>query len=62
MLILSRKIDQRIMIGDNITITVCEMRDGKVRLGIDAPKDITVHREEVDDKIRNLRAEWRGKK
>lgn len=47
MLVLSRRKDERIMIGDDITIMVIEFRDGKVRLGIDAPKHVQVHREEV---------------
>lgn len=52
MLVLGRKTDERIIIGDNITVTVVEIRGGKVRLGITAPADVTVHREEVYDAIR----------
>lgn len=47
MLILSRKIGERIMIGDNITITVVVIEPGKVRIGIEAPRDIPVYREEL---------------
>lgn len=47
MLVLSRKKDEKIFIGDDIEIMVIEIRGDKVRLGIDAPKGITVHREEV---------------
>ena len=47
MLVLSRKKDERIIIGDQITVMVIEIRGDKVRLGIDAPKEVTVHREEV---------------
>lgn len=47
MLVLSRIKDEKIIIGDNITIMVIEVRGEKVRLGIDAPKDVTIHREEV---------------
>lgn len=47
MLVLSRKKDEKIIIGDKITIMVIEIRGDKVRLGIDAPKDVTVHREEI---------------
>jgi carbon storage regulator len=47
MLVLSRQRDESIMIGDNIIITVVDIRGDKVRLGIDAPDDVTVHREEV---------------
>ena len=52
MLVLSRKKDEKIVIGDNITIMVIEIRGDKVRLGIDAPRDITVHREEVYEAIK----------
>lgn len=47
MLVLARSRDQSIIIGDDIKITVVEVRGNKVRLGIDAPQGITVHREEV---------------
>lgn len=52
MLILSRQLDETIMIGDQIEITVVDIRGDKVRLGIKAPKDIPVHRKEVYDAIR----------
>ena len=52
MLILSRKVNETIIINDNIVITVVDIRGDKVRLGIDAPKDIPVHRQEVYDAIR----------
>ena len=52
MLVLSRKKDEKIIIGDNITLMVIEIRGDKVRLGIDAPKEVAVHREEVYDAIR----------
>lgn len=51
MLVLSRHRDERIVINGNITITVVEIRGDKVRLGIDAPKEIPVHRQEVADAI-----------
>lgn len=47
MLILSRRKDQKIIIGDNITIVVVEIKDGKVRLGIEAPENISIDREEI---------------
>ena len=47
MLVLSRKKDEKIIIGDNITLMVIEIKNDKVRLGIEAPREITVHREEV---------------
>lgn len=51
MLLLSRKQGERIMIGDGIVITVVEIRDRKVRLGIDAPAGVVIHREEILRKI-----------
>lgn len=53
MLVLSRKKNESIIINDNITITVIEIRGDKVRLGIEAPKDVTVHRREVYEAIQN---------
>lgn len=51
MLVLSRKKNEEIVIGDDITITVIEIRRDKVRLGITAPKSMLVHRSEVADRI-----------
>lgn len=51
MLVLSRQRDESIMIGDNIVITVVDIRGDKVRLGIDAPKEVPVHRQEVYEAI-----------
>jgi carbon storage regulator len=58
MLVLSRQRDESIMIGDNIVITIVDIRGDKVRLGINAPSEIPVHRQEVYDAIQreNLRA------
>jgi len=53
MLVLSRQKDQTIMIGDNIEITVVDIRGDKVRLGIAAPSHIPVHRKEVYDAIQD---------
>ncbi len=52
MLVLSRQRDETIIIGDNIEITVVDIRGDKVRLGINAPRDIQVHRKEVYEAIR----------
>ena len=52
MLVLSRQHDQTIMIGDDIEITVVDIRGDKVRLGINAPPEIPVHRKEVYDAIK----------
>jgi carbon storage regulator len=51
MLVLSRKMNESVVINDNITVVVVEIRGDKVRLGIEAPKDITVHRKEIHDAI-----------
>ena len=53
MLVLSRKKNESIIINDHITVTVVEIRGDKVRLGIDAPKEVTVHRREVYEAIQN---------
>ena len=57
MLVLSRKQDEKIMIGDNITLMVISIQGDKVRLGIDAPKEVSIHREEVYKAIQNERNE-----
>jgi len=51
MLVLSRKIDESIIIGDDVEITIVDIRGDKVRLGITAPKNIPVHRREVYEAI-----------
>ncbi len=51
MLVLSRQRDESIIIGDNIVLTVVDIRGDKVRLGIDAPKEVPVHRQEVYEAI-----------
>jgi carbon storage regulator len=51
MLVLSRQRDESIIIGDNIVITVVDVRGDKVRLGIDAPREVSVHRREVYEAI-----------
>lgn len=52
MLVLSRYVDESIMICDEVEITVVDTRDGKVRLGITAPTNIPVHRREIYDAIK----------
>ena len=52
MLVLSRKKNESIVINDDITIVVIEIRGDKVRLGIEAPKEVPVHRREVFDAVR----------
>lgn len=57
MLVLSRQRDERIVLGNGIVITVVDIRGDKVRLGIDAPPDVAVHREEVYRHINGESAE-----
>ncbi|EDL60595.1 carbon storage regulator CsrA [Gimesia maris] len=56
MLVLSRQRDESIIIGDNIVITIVDIRGDKVRLGIQAPTEIPVHRQEVYDAIQRENA------
>jgi carbon storage regulator len=51
MLVLSRKKNESIVIDDNVVVTIIEVRGDKVRLGIQAPRDVAVHRQEVLDAI-----------
>jgi carbon storage regulator len=51
MLVLSRQRDESIVIGDNIVVTIVDVRGDKVRLGIDAPREVSVHRREVYEAI-----------
>ena len=51
MLVLSRQRDESIIIGDNIVVTIVDVRGDKVRLGIDAPREVSVHRREIYEAI-----------
>ena len=53
MLILTRRIGETLKVGDDVSVTVLGIKGSQVRLGINAPKDVSVHREEVYDKINN---------
>jgi len=57
MLVLSRQRDESIMIGDDVEITIVDVRGDKVRLGITAPKQIPVHRREIYDAIQREKAQ-----
>ena len=57
MLVLSRQKDESIMIGDDVEITIVDVRGDKVRLGIAAPKEIPVHRKEVYEAIQREKSE-----
>ena len=53
MLILTRRVGETVMIGDNVTVTVLGVKGNQVRLGVNAPRDVAVHREEIYERIRN---------
>ncbi|MCS3903121.1 carbon storage regulator [Methylohalomonas lacus] len=52
MLILTRRVGESLMIGDEINVTVLSIRGNQVRIGVNAPKDVSVHREEIYERIR----------
>ena len=51
MLILTRRIGETLMVGDEVTVTVLDVKGNQVRLGVNAPKHVAVHREEIYDRI-----------
>lgn len=52
MLILTRRVGETVMIGDEVTVTVLGVKGNQVRLGVNAPKDVPVHREEIFERIK----------
>lgn len=61
MLVLSRQKDESIVIGDDVEITIVDVRGDKVRLGINAPREISVHRKEIYNAIQKEKAQNGGK-
>jgi len=61
MLILTRRIGEKIVIGDDVTITILGVKGNQVRVGIEAPRDVQVHREEIYQRILKERSNGAGR-
>ena len=57
MLILTRRVGETLMVGDEVTVTVLGVKGNQVRIGVNAPKDVAVHREEIYQRIQREKSE-----
>ncbi len=58
MLILTRKVGEALMVGDDVNITVLGVKGNQVRIGVSAPKEVAVHREEIYQRIQKEKNQW----